>query len=127
MKELAKHIYDETNGLHYTLHGDYYLPDLEYHTPHYPIGRWGQMHLDYLKENHPTWMNQMLLDGTLNEHLYRIDRQAQERYNTLIVGYKRCWGITEELKAQDQMKWVGLMNLARYEAEQNIMTEIIAG
>lgn len=124
---LKKHIIDESNGLHYTLNGDYYLPDLEYHTTHYPIGHWGQMHLEYLKHNHRAWLNQMMMDGTLNEHLHRIDQQAQERYDTLMEGYQRCWEITEELKVQDQMKWVGLMNQARHEAEYSIMMEIITG
>ena len=127
MSKFAKHIHDNKNGLDYTLHGDYYLPDLEYHATNHPIGHWGQMHLEYLKNNHRTWLYRMMLDGTLNEHLYRIDQQAQERYETLMAGYQRCWEITEELKALDQMKWVGLMNLARHEAEYNIITEIITG
>ena len=69
----------------------------------------------------------MALAGTLNEHLHSIDLQAKERYDLLMEGYIRCWGITEELKAQDQMKWVGLMNQARAEAEHNIMAEIVLG
>ncbi len=66
----------------------------------------------------------MMLEGTLNHHLHEIDLQCQERYDALMEWYKRCWEITEELKAQDQMKWVQLMNLAKAEAE--IMREIIS-
>ena len=69
----------------------------------------------------------MALAGTLNEHLHCIDQQAKERYDLLMDGDIRCWGTNEELKAQDQMKWVGLMNQARAEAEHNIMTEIVLG
>ncbi len=124
--KLPKHIYDNKNGLNYTLYGDYYLPDLEYLTTHHEIRRWGGMRLEYLKKNHQTWLNRMMLEGTLNDHLHRIDLQCQERYDTLVKGYKRCWAITEELKGQDQMKWVQLMNLAKAEAESNIMQEIIS-
>ena len=120
---MEKHIV--YNGIRYTLHGDYYFPDLEYHTTHYRIGRWGWMRLEYLKKNHQTWLNRMMLEGTLNDHLHQIDLQCQERYDTLMEGYKRCWEITEELKARDQMKWVQLMNLAKAEAESNIVREII--
>ncbi len=123
--QLPKHIHDDKNGLNYTLYGDYYLPDLEYHTTCYEIRRWGRMRLEYLKKNHQTSLNRMMLEGTLNNHLHQIDLQCQERYDTLMEGYKRCWKITEELKARDQMKWVQLMNLAKAEAESNIMREII--
>jgi len=83
------------------------------------------MRLEYLKKNHQTWLNRMMLEGTLNNHLHQIDLQCQERYDTLMEEYKRCWEITEELKARDQMKWVQLMNLAKAEAENNISREII--
>lgn len=124
---LPDHIHDDDNGLDYTRHGDYYLPDIEYHTTDYPIGRWGQLRRNHLAEHHHNWYWQMALAGTLNEHIHSIDQQAKERYDLLMDGYIRCWGITEELKAQDQMKWVGLMNQARAEAEHNIMAEIVLG
>lgn len=123
--KLPKHIHDDKNGLNYTLHGDYYLPDLEYHTTYHEIRRWSRMRLEYLKKNHQTRLNRMMLEGTLNDYLHRIDLQCQERYDTLMEGYKRCWKVTEELKSQDQMKWVQLMNLAKAEAERNIIREII--
>ncbi len=120
---MEKHII--YNGISYTLHGDYYFPDLEYHTTNYKIERWGRMRLEYLKKNHQTRLDRMMLEGTLNTHLHQIDLQCHERYDTLMEGYKRCWEITEELKTQNQMKWVQLINLAKLEAEDNIIREIV--
>ena len=124
MNTLPGHVHDERNGLDYTLFGDYYLPDLEVpETP--PLNRWGRMALDTLKKQHAGRFTQMLLDGTLYPYCHDIERQAQERFDVLMQGYQRCWGIDEALKSSDPMKWVGLMNLARAEAEQNIVDEII--
>lgn len=124
MNTLPGHVHDERNGLDYTLFGDYYLPDLEVpETP--PLNRWGRMALDTLKKQHAGRFTRMLLDGTLYPYCHDIERQAQERFDVLMQGYQRCWGIDEALKSSDPMKWVGLMNLARAEAEQNIVDEII--
>jgi len=121
---LPLRIHDDKNGLDYTLHGDYYLPELEVpETP--PLGHWGRMALDELKKRHPGRFARMLLDGTLYPYCLGIEQQAQERYDVLMQGYMRCWCITEELKKRDQMKWVGLISNARYEAEQHIFTNII--
>ena len=124
MNTLPGHVHDERNGLDYTLFGDYYLPDLEVpETP--PLNRWGRMALDTLKKQHAGRFTRMLLDGTLYPYCHDIGRQAQERFDVLMQGYQRCWGIDEALKSSDPMKWDGLMNLARAEAEQNIVDEII--
>lgn len=124
INDLPLYIHDDKSGLDYTLHGDYYLPELEVpETP--PLGRWGRMALDELKKRHPGRFTRMLLDGTLYPYYHNIEQQAQERYDVLMQGYMRCWGITEELKKRDQMKWVGLMNNARHEAEQVIFSELI--
>ena len=124
MNTLPGHVHDERNGLDYTLFGDYYLPDLEVpETP--PLNRWGRMALDTLKKQHAGRFTRMLLDGTLYPYCHDIERQAQERFDVLMQVYQRCWGIDEALKSSDPMKWVGLMNLARAEAEQNIVDEII--
>ena len=128
MAKLAKQIYNKENGLTYTLHVDYYFPEIALPEDcRKPLGRWGMMAMDYLKEHHPIRFNNMLLNGTLFTFLHGIEDQARQRYGTLMDGYKRCWGITEELKANDQMKWVQLMSLARSEAENNIVREIICG
>ena len=69
--------------------------------------------------------SRMLLSGELEDHLREIDKQANERFDTLMAGYKRTWNITENLKAEAPMRWVGLMNNARAEAEMNVTTEVV--
>ena len=123
-RTLPQHITDEHNGLSYTLHGDYYFPDLEL-PEQQPIGKWGRLHLRHLESNHPGHFQRLLLTGALNAYLHTVDEQASERFDVLMKGYAQSWGITEALKAEDPIKWVGLMNLARAEAEHNVMTEII--
>ena len=122
---LLLHIHDDKNGLDYTLHGDYYLPDLEVPKAP-PLNRWGRMAFDTLKKQHPGRFTWMLLDGTLYPYCHDIGQQAQERFDSLMQSYQRSWGIDEALKSYDPMKWVGLMNLARAEAEHNIFEEILS-
>lgn len=122
--DLPLHIHDGNNGLDYTLHGDYYLPDLEV-PPTPPLNHWGRMALDRLHKHHPGRFIRMLLNGTLYPYCHDIGQQAQERYDVLMQGYQRCWGIDEALKSCDPMKWVELMNLARAEAAQNVLDELI--
>ena len=109
MNNLPQHVHDKGNGLDYTLCGDYYLPDLE--VP--PLNRWGRMAFSRLQEHHPGRFNRMLLDGTLYPYCHDIGQQAQERFDVLMQGYQRCWGINEALKSCDPMKWVGLMVTAQ--------------
>ena len=90
-----------------------------------PIGKWGRLHLRHLESNHPGHFQRLLLTGALNAYLHTVDEQASEHFDVLMKGYAQSWGITEALKAEDPIKWVGLMNLARAEAEHNVMTEII--
>ena len=122
---LPLHIHDDSNGLDYTLHGDYYLPDLEV-PPTPPLNRWGRMVFGRLQEHHPGRFSRMLLNGTLYPYCHDIGQQAQERFDVIIQGYQRCWGIDEALKSCDAMKWVGLMNLARAEAEQSIFEKTLS-
>lgn len=124
---LAPITYDEATDIRYVLHGDYYFPHLlvpEQENSE-PIGRWGLMRQKYLQENHPGLFSRMLLSGKLEEHLRGINQQANERFDMLMTGYKQTWSITEDLKAEDPMRWVGLMNNARAEAEMNVTTKII--
>ena len=124
MNDLPQHVHDETNGLDYTLHGDYYLPDLE--VPKTPsLNRWGRMALDGLQKHHPGRFTRMLLDGTLYPYCHGIGQQAQERFDVLMQSYQSRWGIDEALKSRDAIKWIRLMNLARAEAERNIVEEIL--
>ncbi len=127
MKELQKHIYDEKNGLHYTLVGDYYIPDLvlEEDLDNYSIERWGRMHREYLKEYKPMVYNELILSGRLHSYLADLNEQATERLEILIEQMKAAEGVTEILKSTRQMEWVGRMNSIRNRAEEIIYSELI--
>lgn len=124
MKELAKHIYDESNGLHYTLHGDYYLPDLGVE-PGYPLGKYGIVRMQYLKEQRPGLYARLLLLGKLNDDLHQADVQAQHLLDTMIPQMAKEAGVTEQLKMTDQLRWVGMMNTIKAQVEEIIWNEII--
>jgi hypothetical protein len=114
------------NGISYTLHGDNYLPDItvsEDETK--PIGRWGREHKRYLEENRSGLYMRLILSGRLYSTLHNLDRQAQERYELIVSQIKAAEGITESLKAKDQMEWVRRMNNIRNRAEEIIRTEMI--
>ena len=125
MEELKKHIYDEHNGLQYTLVGDYYIPDLELPEETRPIGIWGRMHKDYLAQYHPALYNELILSGKLWTYLADLNEQAQDQLNCIISQMKEAEEITEELKSQDQMAWVRAMNSIRNRAEEIIRNEIV--
>ena len=125
MVELEKRLHDAQNGLDYALVGNYYLPDLVLDEMACPIGRWGRMHGLYLKENHPVRYNAMLMSGKLNSYLSQIDKQAQKQLDFIIDRMKKSEGITEELKAIDQLEWVRRMNSIRERAEEIIRTHLI--
>ena len=125
MEKLKKHICDEHNGLHYTLVGDYYIPDLELPEETRPIGIWGRMHKDYLEQYYPAQYNDLILGGRLWTYLSDLNEQAQNRLECIIGQMKEAEGITEELKSQDQMAWVSAMNSIRSRAEEIILRELI--
>ena len=128
MTEMKKHIYDESNGLWYELIGDYYIPVLTLSSEEQrPIGKWGRMHRDYLKEHRPIRFNDLILSGQLWTYLADLNEQAQERLSLLIEQMKASEGVTEELKAADQMAWVGAMSSIRNRAEEIILREMIYG
>ena len=128
MTEMKKHIYDENNGLWYELIGDYYIPVLTLSSEEQrPIGKWGRMHRDYLKEHRPILFNDLVLSGQLWTHLADLNEQAQERLSLLIEQMKASEGVTEELKAADQMAWVGAMDSIHNRAEEIILWELIYG
>ena len=121
-----KYIYNEQNGLWYELQGDYYLPCLvleEEDTQ--PIGMWGRRYLRYIKEHRPVLHTTLLLSDKLNSHLVEIDNRATEMFDLIVKQLAEKEGITEQLKAQDQMAWVGAMNSIRNQAEEIINAEII--
>ena len=126
MTEMKKHIYDESNGLWYELIGDYYIPVLALTAEEQrPIGKWGRMHRDYIKEHRPILFYDLVLSGQLWTYLADLNEQAQNRLEVIIDQMKASEGVTEELKAADQMGWVGAMNIIRNRAEEIILHELI--
>ena len=105
--------------------GDYYIPDLKLPEEHRPIGRWGRMHRDYLKEHRPVVFNQLVLSGKLWSYLADINEQAQQRIEVLVKQMMISEGITEELKESNQMEWVQRLNHIQNCSEQIIICEII--
>ncbi len=123
---MEKYIYNEQNGLWYELQGDYYIPCLvldEENTQ--PIGMWGRKHLRYIKEHRPVLYTTLFLSGKLNSYLAEIDKQATEMFDRLMKQLAEKEGITEQLKAQDQLAWVGAMNNIRNAAEEIVFSELI--
>ena len=123
---MEKHIYDENNGLWYELQGDYYIPCLKLpDEEQVEIGIWGQRHLDYIKHHRKGFYIALVLDCKLNRYLADIHKQAEEMFDTLISQYKSSEGITEQLKADDQLEWVCRMNNIRQRANEIIYKELI--
>ena len=121
---MEQYIYNEGNGLWYERCGDYYLPCLSL-PEHKPVGIWGQRYLRFLKEHRSTTYTAMLLNGTLDDHVAEIERQAEEMLDWLIRQMAEREGVTEQLKATDQMSWVGAMNNIRARAEEMVGAELI--
>ena len=107
-----KSLYEELGGT-YRQVGDYFIPDIELPERHYEIGKYSRMRHRYLKEHRKIQYTTMILDGTLYDHLEEIDRICNERMETMVATMKKQQGITEELKAADQLAWVGAMNNIR--------------
>ena len=125
MDKLKKHIYDESNGLHYTLVGDYYIPDLKLPEEKRHIGHYGRLHRDYLKQEQPARYSSLLLIGELWTYLADLNERVEERLDLIIEQMKAAEGVTEELKAQNPLEWVGRMNNIRNRAEEIIKSELI--
>ena len=136
---MEKYIYDPTNGWWYELVGDYYIPCIhsedpttkpdchtpDSHTEVQPVGTWGNRHLTYLRTHSPSAYREFLRNGKLNSYLAEIDASAQAMFDRLVIQLAKNQGITEELKAQDQMEWVRSMNAIRHSAEEIVLSEVI--
>ena len=122
---MRKRIYDEKNGLSYTLHGDYYLPDLEINEEEPTYGKYGIMRNQFLKEHRSAKYQYLVLTGKLTEYLNQVDKEAREKVEMLVEQIAEQWGVTEELKMQDQMEWVRRMNNIQATAEEIALKEII--
>jgi hypothetical protein len=126
MAELAPFYHDDKNGLDYILVGDYYIPALEAdEEPEGTITRFGRMREKFLKEHHHGIYSAFLMEGTLKQHLLDIQEQAEQRMDLLIEQMAKAEGVNEQLKADDQMAWVGLMNNIKFRAEEIVRDEII--
>ena len=127
MTTLKNTLHDSNNGLDYTLVNDHYLPNLTAAAPaeQHPTGRWGRLHKMYLKEQPPIRYNQLLLSGVLGSYLAKLDKQAEEQLALTIRQMQEAEGVTEALKAADQLEWVRRMNSIRNRAEEIIKTELI--
>ncbi len=125
---MEKYIYDNSNGLLYELHGDYYLPCLvipeeEIHT----IGIWGRKHQQYLREHRSMVYTDLVLSGKLYSYLADIDTQARNMLNLLVTQLAEKEGVDEHMKAQDQLAWVRAMNNIRNCAEKIVLNELNYG
>ena len=124
---MKQHYTDEKTGISYTLQGDYYLPDLilpaEEEERH--IGVWGQRHAKYLKQNHKVLYMNLFTSGKLSSHLADVDEQAQEMFSRLVKQMAEREGVTEQLKLENQMKWVARMNNIQSRAAEIVNHDII--
>lgn len=122
---MEKHIYDEKNGLSYTLHGDYYLPDLVLNEEEPTYGKYGLLRKQFLKEHRSARYQYLLLTGKLTEHLNQIDQEAREWVAMLMEQMEEKQGVTEKLKAQDRMELVRLMNNIKASAEEIVLKNMV--
>ena len=123
---MEKYTYDESNGLWYELQGDYYFPCLKLpEEKNQPVGIWGQRHHEYLRRNKRITLSNLQISGKLNDYLADIDRQAEEMFERLVKQMAAAEGVTEQLKAIDQMAWVGKMNSIRNLAKEIVNNELI--
>lgn len=126
---MEKHIYNEQKGISYTLHGDYYLPDLALPEEEkgVEIGVWGQRHLRYIKQNRKVLYLNLLTSGKLNGYLADLDKQAEDMLSRLVKRMADREGVTEKLKVDNQMEWVARMNNIRSRATEIVNKDLIYG
>ena len=127
MTTLKNTLHDSNNGLDYTLVNDHYLPNLTAAAPaeQDPTGRWGRLHKRYLKEHHPIRYNQLLLSGELGSYLAKLDKQSEEQLALTVRQMQEAEGVTEALKAADQLEWVRRMNSIQNRAEEILLNELV--
>ena len=113
------------NRMEDVLVGDYYIPALKLPNEERPIGKYGRMHREYLKEHNPMRFNDLVLEGQLWTYLADLNEQAQERLSLIVEQMKASEGVTEDLKASDQMAWVQTMNNIYNRAEEIVLKEIV--
>ena len=125
MSELRKKIHDDNNGLDYVLVGDYYLPVLSLPEETRPIGCWGMLRKEYLKEHKSGMYSCLLLTARLDSRLADVNEQAQERFELIEAQMRSAEGVTEDLKAQNPMEWVRRANNIRNRAQEIVLNELV--
>ena len=120
---METHIYDEKNGLSYTLHGDYYLPNLVLNEEKPIYGKYGMLRKQFLKEHRLAKYQYLLLTGKLTEHLNQIDQESREQVEMLMEQMAEKQGVNENLKRRNPMKWIRLMNNVKVSAEEIVLKE----
>lgn len=113
------------NGIDYVLVGDYYIPDLKLPEEKRPIGKYGRMHREYLRENHPILFNELALRFQLWTYLADINEQAQERFQVIISQMQKAESVTEKMKADNQWEWIQRMGSIHNRAEEIVLNELI--
>ncbi|MBQ9532260.1 MAG: TnpV protein [Eubacterium sp.] len=122
---MKKHITDKKNGLDYTLVSGVYLPNLISTETNYEIGIWGMRYYDYIKEHRPAFCSSLMVQCKLNTHLHEVDARAMEVYDTLVKQLAEKQGVTEQLKADNQMLWVQKMTNIANQAREIVYNEVI--
>ncbi len=118
MEKLKERITE--NGIDYILAGDYYIPDLKLPEENRPIGRYGRLHREYLKQEHPARYSSLILTGKLWTYLADLNEQAEERLDLIIEQMKAAEGVTEELKARNQLEWVRKIKTFGFSAKSKL-------
>lgn len=118
---MKKQIYDKDNGLSYTLHGDYYFPNLIVDEEKATYGKYGMLRKRYLKEHKSGYYQYLMLSGKLTEHLNQVDREARETVERLVEQMTEKQGVTEQMKEENPMEWVRRMNNIKNIAEESVM------
>ena len=113
------------NGIHYTMHGDYYFPDISASDSHTDIGHYGRMRKAYLEEHRPGLYTRLILSGKLYDHLAETDQVCRDRMKRMIAQLAEAEGINEQLTASDQLGWVSRMNSIHQRAEEIILDELV--
>lgn len=121
---MKKQIYDKDNGLSYTLHGDYYFPNLIINEEKATYGKYGMLRKRYLKEHKLGYYQYLMLSGKLTEHLNQVDREARETVERLVEQMTEKQGVTEQMKEENPMEWVRRMNNIKVRAEEMVLERV---
>lgn len=123
--ELKKHYTNEQTGISYTLHGDFYLPDLKPAEENITLGKWGMLHKYHLEKHNKSLFNSLLIKGKLYQHCAEVENQTKDMYDTLIEQMKEAEGVTEQLKEENQLEWVQRMGNIQQLANEIVFEELI--